>query len=201
MALACYISRKDSGFSRKGRWIRCNVADKFDILSLKFRTWFFFLLTSTTYLFLLQSHQLAHIQCNSFLKGLTSTDSSESGTLSYCAVYSSSCVILLVWARTTTQSNCSQQPVPELLFSLITVMSRGMGRAGAGLWTHPQSKERNKYTCHSFCLFLFQWSSCNSSPQTYLASHEEILEPCSLNTRAFIVAKRDMKDETVQKKR
>lgn len=86
-------------------------------------------------------------------QGLASIDFSESGTLSHCAGYSSS-FILLVWAWTTAQSNPCQHPLPELLFSLITIMSRGMGRAGGGLWTHSHSKERNKDIYHFFYLFL-----------------------------------------------
>lgn len=60
--------------------------------------------------------------------------------------------ILLVWASATAQSNSCQHPLPELLFSLITIMSGGMGRAGGGLSTHTQPKHRDwktNFTLHS----------------------------------------------------
>lgn len=59
-----------------------------------------------------------------------------------------------MWARTTTQSNSCQHPLPELLFSLITIMSRGMGRAGGGLSTHPQPKHRYTDKFHSLVISI-----------------------------------------------
>lgn len=74
----------------------------------------------------------------------------------YCA-YSSSPFILLVWASATTQSNSCQHPLPELLFSLITIMSGGMGRAGGGLSTHTQPKHRDWKT--NFTLYSSFYSN------------------------------------------
>lgn len=78
----------------------------------------------------------------------------------YCA-YSSR-------ASTSTQSNSRQHPLPELLFSLITIMSGGMGKAGGALSTHTQPKHRNgkiNFTLYSslypaFVIMYFFTLSC-----------------------------------------
>ena len=107
-------------------------------------------------------HRVDRSQNSSFIKVYPLLISKEVALI-YWEVYSSSRFILLVWARTTIQSNPCQHPLPELLFSLITIMRRGMGKAGGGLWTHLQSKERSKDTRHCFHLFWCQWSSHISS--------------------------------------
>lgn len=95
----------------------------------------------------------------------------------HCAVYSSSPFILLVWASSSSQSNSCQHPLPELLFSLITVMSGGMGRAGGGPSTLTQPKHRDgkiNFTLYSsfysnaVVIMYFLTQSCLS-----LATHSE----------------------------
>lgn len=112
MALVCYISPKKAADSTPNEG-KTHVA-ALSALKIQDRIFYYSGVTNFTMWSILKSTGPIEIFYFLFFKASASTDF-ESDTLSYCAVYSSSRFVLLVWARTTTQSNPCQHSLPELL--------------------------------------------------------------------------------------